>query len=59
MFTYCVFFMFFFQGQVFVYRGLEYEKLASFTQRLRAEFPNAEVQNVIDDYAEDGGSGEV
>jgi len=29
----------------FVYRGLEYEKLAGFTQRLQAQFPNAKVMS--------------
>jgi hypothetical protein len=32
-----------FQNKEFIYRGLEWEKIATFTQRLSAEFPNAQV----------------
>ena len=31
-----------------MYRGLEYEKLAGFTQRLQAQFPNAKVFLLLD-----------
>ena len=33
----------FLKGKVFIYRGLEYEKLADFNARLSAQFPNAKV----------------
>lgn len=29
------------QNKVFIYRGLEFEKIAAFTERLQAEFPLA------------------
>ena len=31
-----------------MYRGLEYEKLAGFTQRLQAQFPNAKVRFLLE-----------
>lgn len=34
---------FFFQNKVFVYRGLEYERIGAFTQRLQTEFPQAQI----------------
>jgi dedicator of cytokinesis protein 3 len=37
--------LYFFQNKEFVYRGLEWEKIATFTQRLSAEFPNAQVSS--------------
>lgn len=33
----------FLKGKVFIYRGLEYEKLADFNARLSTQFPNAKV----------------
>lgn len=33
----------FFQNKVFIYRGLEYERLEAFTQRLQTEFPTAQL----------------
>ncbi|XP_065059429.1 dedicator of cytokinesis protein 3-like isoform X2 [Rhopilema esculentum] len=33
------------KNESFIYRGLEYERLASFTQRLKAQFPNATVMS--------------
>lgn len=36
-------FAFFFQNKVFVYRGLEYERIGAFTQRLQTEFPQAQI----------------
>lgn len=32
-----------FQNKVFVYRGLEYERIGAFTQRLQTEFPQAQI----------------
>ena len=34
----------FLKGKVFIYRGLEYEKLADFNARLSTQFPNAKVR---------------
>lgn len=34
---------YFFQNKVFVYRGLEYERMEAFTQRLQTEFPTAQL----------------
>lgn len=31
------------QNKVFVYRGLEYERIGAFTQRLQTEFPSAQI----------------
>lgn len=31
------------QNKLFVYRGLEYERIGAFTQRLQTEFPSAQV----------------
>lgn len=31
------------QNKVFVYRGLEYERMEAFTQRLQTEFPTAQL----------------
>ncbi len=42
-FNYTCIFPVAFQGKDFIYRGLEFEKLPSFTQRLRDEFPQASV----------------
>lgn len=36
----CVFFL---QNKQFVYRGLEYERIGAFTQRLQTEFPSAQI----------------
>ncbi|CAH0555056.1 unnamed protein product [Brassicogethes aeneus] len=33
----------FVRNKQFVYRGLEYEKMSAFTQRLQTEFPNAQI----------------
>ncbi|GFS76082.1 dedicator of cytokinesis protein 3 [Nephila pilipes] len=33
----------FLRNKVFVYRGLEYEKIGAFTQRLQTEFPQAQI----------------
>ena len=35
--------LFFFQNKEFVYRGQEWEKISTFTQRLASEFPHAQV----------------
>lgn len=35
--------LFDFQNKVFVYRGLEYERMEAFVQRLQTEFPTAEL----------------
>jgi len=35
--------MIFLQNKVFVYRGLEYERMEAFTQRLQTEFPTAQL----------------
>jgi len=43
IFTFYITFLFFYQNKEFIYRGLEWEKIATFTQRLSAEFPNAQV----------------
>lgn len=32
-----------FQNKQFVYRGLEYERIGSFTQRIQTEFPTAQI----------------
>lgn len=34
---------FIFQNKQFVYRGLEYERIGTFTQRLQTEFPQAQI----------------
>ena len=34
---------FIFQNKIFVYRGLEYEKISNFVQRLQTEFPSAQI----------------
>ena len=34
---------FFFQNKEFIYRGQEWEKISTFTQRLASEFPHAQV----------------
>ena len=34
----------FLKNKVFIYRGLEYEKLADFNARFSAQFPNAKVR---------------
>ena len=31
------------QNKVFVYRGVEYERIGSFTQRLQTEYPSAQI----------------
>lgn len=31
------------QNKQFVYRGLEYERIGAFTQRLQTEFPSAQI----------------
>ena len=31
------------QNKVFVYRGLEYERVETFTQRMQTEFPSAQI----------------
>jgi len=31
------------QNKVFIYRGLEYERMEAFTQRLQTEFPTAQL----------------
>lgn len=31
------------QNKEFVYRGLEYERIEAFTQRLQTEFPSAQI----------------
>lgn len=31
------------QNKLFVYRGLEYERIGAFTQRLQTEFPSAQI----------------
>lgn len=31
------------QNKVFVYRGLEYERIETFTHRLQTEFPSAQI----------------
>ena len=35
--------LFWFQNKLFVYRGLEYERIGAFTQRLQTEFPSAQI----------------
>ncbi|KAF0301190.1 Dedicator of cytokinesis protein 3 [Amphibalanus amphitrite] len=37
----------FVRNKVFVYRGLEYERLATFTQRLQTEFPAAQLMTTL------------
>lgn len=32
-----------FQNKVFIYRGLEYEQIVAFTQRIQTEFPQAKM----------------
>lgn len=32
-----------FQNKLFIYRGLEYERIGAFTQRLQTEFPSAQI----------------
>lgn len=34
-----------FQNNVFIYRGLEYERIEAFTQRLLTEFPSAQIMS--------------
>ena len=36
----------FLKSKVFIYRGLEYEKLADFNARLSTQFPNSKVEFV-------------
>lgn len=36
-------FLHFKQNKQFIYRGLEYERIGAFTQRLQIEFPQAEI----------------
>lgn len=31
------------QNKLFIYRGLEYERIGAFTQRLQTEFPSAQI----------------
>ena len=40
-----VFLSFAFQNKAFVYRGQEYEKIGSFNQRLKAQFPDGQVKS--------------
>lgn len=45
-FTSCklsIIFVFALQNKQFVYRGLEYERIGAFTQRLQTEFPTAQI----------------
>lgn len=38
-----IFFVFLLQNKLFVYRGLEYERVDAFTQRLQTEWPSAQI----------------